>query len=780
MAMKINSYAVNQADKGTVIYDENDQVNSVCIVLKGRVQAVSKGSKVILGSGNFLGVSDLLYMGRYLNSYIAYDDVTFYCFPIQQKDELTEIFASNKDYKGLMVASLTRQINELDKVYGSLNFTAEKLYGFLNKNYQLYQETGRRYGYPITEIPAIQELERYGSDSIIDEKKLAYYKECAKISLEIWKAYCSSGDGITLYLVEETAGLIAQLTTECEALSSYLSDIFNMLMNSTDSCLYKGFAALAISVEDSGGYSRDLLHIIDEIIDQINTTEKLFDEKTGSKIRVDRSRMEEIYYMLLSKSGNRKEQVEDNFQYSQSELEQMTEDFKDSLKQIQLYCSRDTEKADEFSELVLNFINLKDKYSTDDRIRLLRRKIMQHYYEVYEAVFFIACEDKAVPPVIDLFLKFGFLDERLLNRDQLKELYYLENQIPEKTGPCKVYNIKEWLLSIYRGEKEPSKNEFDLDYADMLRDRRKKGEITEVQEKELQHNQKDKVIYEITNMFRYNHRVVSGQISTFVPFLWGESMVKGLQKLLVTSAQINDTINELLEIDYSVFHREVLYVNKEKRIAKEYIMQQVFPDILLMPVLGYNGVMWQEITGKRKSNEGRFVLPLFTDLSIKDLLIKVMGRFRWELCRSIQGSAWNNIKYKSLTSEYADYIQFYRKNRDLSEEVKEKVKMQIQKGKGNYREIFVLDYEAWIKGESNGALRLNRVAREILAAYCPFSKPIRDRIKGQPLFADAMERFTRNNLKKKREMELRFHAIEKEGGEITEELMETFIFYRDL
>ncbi len=780
MAMKINSYAVNQADKGTVIYDENEQINSVCIVLKGRVQAVSRGSKVILGSGNFLGVSDLLYMGRYLNSYIAYDDVTFYCFPIQQKDELTEIFASNKDYKGLMVASLTRQINELDKVYGALNSTAEKLYGFLNKNYQLYQETGKRYGYPITEIPAIQELDRYGSDSIIDERKLAYFKECAKISLEIWKAYCSSGDGITLYLVEETAGLIAQLTTECEALSSYLSDIFNMLMNSTDSCLFKGFAALAISVEDSGGYNRDLLLIIDEIIDQINTTEKLFDEKTGGNIRVDRSRMEEIYYMLLSKSSGRKEQVENNFQYSQSELEQMTEDFKDSLKQIQLYCSRDTEKANEFNELVLNFINLKDKYSTDDRIRMLRRKIMQHYYELYEAVFFKACEDNAVPPVVDLFLKFGFLDERLLNRDQLKELYYLESQNPVKNAPCKVYNIKEWLLCIYRGEKEPSKNEFDLDYADMLRDRRKKGEITEVKEKELQLNQKDKVIYEINNMFRYNHRVVSGQISTFVPFLWGENMVKGLQKLLVTSAKVNDIINELLEIDYSVFHREVLYVNKEKGIVKEYIMQQVFPDILLMPVLGYNGVMWQEITGKRKSNEGRFVLPLFTDLSVRDILIKVLGKFRWELCRSIQGSAWNNIKYKSLTSEYADYIQFYRKNRDLSEEVKEKVKMQIQKGKGNYREIYVLDYEAWLKGEATGALRLNRVSREILATYCPFCKPIRDRIKGQPLFADAMERFNRNTLKKKREMELRFHAIEKEGGEITEELMETFIFYRDL
>jgi len=112
--------------------------------------------------------------------------------------------------------------------------------------------------------------------------------------------------------------------------------------------------------------------------------------------------------------------------------------------------------------------------------------------------------------------------------------------------------------------------------------------------------------------------------------------------------------------------------------------------------------------------------------------------------------------------------------------MKEKIKLQIQKGRGNYREIFVIDYEAWIKGESTGVLRLNRVAREILATYCPFSKPIRERIKGQPLFADAMERFVRNTLKKKRETEIRFRAIEKEGGEITEELTETLAFYQEL
>ncbi len=41
--MKINNYAVNQADKGTVIYDANEPINSVCIVLKGRVLAANNG-----------------------------------------------------------------------------------------------------------------------------------------------------------------------------------------------------------------------------------------------------------------------------------------------------------------------------------------------------------------------------------------------------------------------------------------------------------------------------------------------------------------------------------------------------------------------------------------------------------------------------------------------------------------------------------------------------------------------------------------------------------------
>lgn len=779
MGTIINHNAVNQVDKNTTIYPEGEKINGVAIILKGRVLAKSKGSKVLLGSGNFIGVSDLS-VGKYLSSYESLDEVLFYSFPVVRMEELTDIFNINKDYKGLMSASLSRYVAEVEKIYTQLQYSLEDVYNFTDKYNKRYAELGSKLGYTVNSIEVLDDLEPYNAQTLLDDRRVEYYKECARISVDHWKAFCSYGEITALYTVEETQELISQMLSECGGMADYLERLLKGLINNTDNCLYKNYASLAINVEETGGDNREFIKIIDAIIERINSLEKIFVEKLGRRSLVDRSRMEEIYYMLISRTSNRKEQVDNNFQYSENENKEVTEKLEDALKQICTYALYDMEKAEDFAQGVLDFINLRDKYTTDDRIRALRRKLTQHFYEVYEPVFLKACKSEQIPKAVDLFLKYGFLDERLLSADQLRELYFLDNAPKEQSGPCKVYDIKTWLTCIYKGEKEPSKNEFDQEYVDWLRNNRKRGEITDEGEKEALTNPILKVKYEMQNMFRYNTRVVNGQFSTFVPFLWGDSIVKSFQNMLLTAGSVNAAIGKLLEIDYSIFHREILYVNQEKGIAKEYVMKPVYPDIILMPVLGYNGVMWQEITGKKKSREGRFILPIFADANINDILVKVFGKFRWELCRSIQGNAWNNIKEKSLTSEYSDYIQFYRKNRDISEEMREKIKTQIQKGKNNYREIFVLDYENWVKGESTGAIKLNKIAREILATYCPFKKEIRERLKGMPLFLDAMERSGRNTVKKIKDTELRYRAIEKEGGEITVDLKETLRFYKEL
>ena len=349
----------------------------------------------------------------------------------------------------------------------------------------------------------------------------------------------------------------------------------------------------------------------------------------------------------------------------------------------------------------------------------------------------------------------------------------------EKSGLCNVYDIKEWLTLIYEGKRNPSKNEFDMEYPEYVNSLKRQGKVTEENLKDWLSSPEKRLDYEIHNMFKYNNRTTNGQISTFVPILHKDLLFNDFKRLHLTSEKINKALEELLSIDYSIFSKEVIYSNEKKNIVKEYIIKKVYPDIILMPTVGTNGIMWQEITGKRRDSSARFLFPMFTDGNLLAMMVKVVGRFRWEMCRTIEGTAWNDIKNKSLTSEYFDYLQFYRKNKELSEERKEKIKKQIQKGRNNSREVFLLDYEQWIYYEAKGAIKLNKPVREMLATYCPFARELRERMIKQPLFEEAMARYQREKLRKIRELESRFKYLERENVEFPKELVDTLNYHKE-
>ena len=126
--------------------------------------------------------------------------------------------------------------------------------------------------------------------------------------------------------------------------------------------------------------------------------------------------------------------------------------------------------------------------------------------------------------------------------------------------------------------------------------------------------------------------------------------------------------------------------------------------------------------------------------NLEKTFIRMMGEFRWEMCKRIQGGRWNDVTSHSLTSEYCDYAQFYQKNRDLSYDAKEKIKANLKKSKNNYRELFLNDYMTYMLYESTGSCRLNKVARSILFKYCPFSKAICDSLRTNSVFTDCLDR----------------------------------------
>ena len=279
-------------------------------------------------------------------------------------------------------------------------------------------------------------------------------------------------------------------------------------------------------------------------------------------------------------------------------------------------------------------------------------------------------------------------------------------------------------------------------------------------------------------MFASVNKITYGKITTFCPILSENDMINNVEKMLVTAEKIENALNEIRKIDYSVFYRDVMFTDYDRGINCEWIKKEILPDIILMPNAGSRGMMWQEISGVKSNTPGRFMFPIFTAFDLDALVLEVVGAFHWEICRRVQGVRWNDVREKSLTAEYCDYIQFYRKNHELSADAKEKLKSTLVRAKNNYRDVFVNDYVNWIKFESRGSFRLNKVARDILIRYCPFSKIMRNELKANPLYQASITKYDVDMGKKLQRYNGVYDKYIKAGGEITTELEENLLFYQ--
>lgn len=775
MGMDLKLNAMNQITKGTVIFQEGDPVGAIGLVVKGCVEVINNGVKTTIGTGSFVGLCDLE-SDTYRVTYRSYDDVVLFAFTAKGMEAIERIMAANQEYGSLMVISLNKYVKELGKIYRALVQEAEDIFSFSFACYSQYLETVKKAGYQTTVIDVLEELEPL--DLQVDEVKrdIDYCTACCEIPLDTQKAYYRSSV-VVKYHVGREIKLVNQIISECMEYALYIYETFYGLMSSEDNCLFKEVMKVAFSVNDAG-IRNELNVMVDNIIDRINRIETLFSGHTGLAVEVEREYMESAYFQLISgeaPSADASLALDDSEGFEQD----IIDSFDHSLQKILEYSKIEKPVAEQFENLLEEYAALKDKLSTEDKARNLRRAIAKDYYQIYTKVYFRAYKEHNDDKIIDLFLNYGFMDERLMTPEQLVELYHIENPL-EKTKPCQVFTIRQWLDAIMQGKREPSKSEMDMDYTENLRERKKMKEITEEQAKRLERDTKEKVMYEINNMLTYNNRVVSGQATVFVPVLHAETFLNTVRKARVTAMNINAAVNRVTQVDFGAFYRQTMYTDPAKHIEKEYIMVEVFPDIILLPTYGTSGIMWQDITGRNRTSAGRFLLPAFCDANLEDIILRLIGKFRWELCRTIQGVQWNDIKTKSLTSEYMDYLQFYRKNHELSEERKEKLKLQIQKARNNSREVFCVDYVLWVKFESQGSVRLNKVVREIMATYCPFSKELRQKVEEQPLFAAAMARYQRDHMKMIKELSLRKRALEKAGAKITPELEKTYKFYETM
>lgn len=85
--------------------------------------------------------------------------------------------------------------------------------------------------------------------------------------------------------------------------------------------------------------------------------------------------------------------------------------------------------------------------------------------------------------------------------------------------------------------------------------------------------------------------------------------------------------------------------------------------------------------------------------------------------------------------------------------------------------MFVRDYVSWVLYEGAGSPRLNKVARNILFTYCPFSKEVRKVLSANPQFREILERYDIKNVQRLHHLDNVEQRIKNNRGEIPEELV---------
>ncbi len=448
----------------------------------------------------------------------------------------------------------------------------------------------------------------------------------------------------------------------------------------------------------------------------------------------------------------------------------ITQELTGSLEKILKFAGCGEELAGSFRDSVAAYKKLSDRNDDDPSAVQLRRKITDLFYKVYEAALRVSVRSGSLPPVIRMFFEYGYVDEEIAGMDNAVYLYGLTQNVP--TCPEKgVYSIYEWLMAIYQGKKEPSRNEMDMDYRDYLLEQKRTGRITQSQEAALLQNNGSKVIFELNNMFPVVNRLTFGQLSIFCPLFSSHNLFKAPETALATADKVRAEIENVRNKDFKAFYRETQYYDQEKGINGQ-IEVEVLPDIILMPNIGSRSIMWQEIEGKKRTTPSRMMFSILHTEDLAQSIIRLTGEFRWEMCKRAQGARWNDVTEPSLTSEYCDYVQFYRSNKELSADTREKIKQQLVRARNNYRTMFVLDYTVWLLYESTGSPRLNKIARTILFTYCPFRKEIREKIGSNPLYRQMVEKYDILNAKALRRVAMQYRKLENTEEGLPEEIRE--------
>ena len=763
------SMIVIQQKKGQKFISRGEKIQEVSIILKGKVAMHTKNDEFVMEKGSVIGLMSCA-AGIYACDYIALEDTLLVTYSYTSRSDLKAVFDEQPQYIYAFLHASKMTMQMIIKRYEMVMKLSREIYLFIMRHNREYAFLCKKYELNHAITKKFTDINPLKMQNTIPQWRIDYENELIAQPAEIMQQFYGQKQDITIGEILAGSEAMIKALGALEEMSEYVMNKADMLLSADGDDLLSEWFKLAKHMAVKGIDTAHIQKMVKELQNAL-ISYKLVDEN------LIKSRFSQFWqFDFEDYAAQQKGKDEQDENGDSAEVTDEPADL-DYFGYILSYAGYDEDRKAQICKAKDDYNTLVKEKPRSTETMQAAREIADIFYDIYEKAFINSLHAEKVSSIMMLFFQFGFLDTNLVGEEKINELVALSEKIAE-TESEHVYTAYDWLMAIYEGKKETSKNEFGLDYQASLRELRKANKITAEDEKFYKLDRERMVRFEIENMLKTGCRITSGKTMIFSPVLDGSEMTKPAEEMWVSPKSVYSSIDKIRQVDYSCFYREVLFYDKEHDNCRFFIQKEVLPDIILMPVIGSRGIMWQENVGADRESPARMLFPIMSVLSLDDEIMDNVGRYRWEMCRKLQGVRWNDISEHSLTSEYYDYIQYYKKNRNLSAAVKEKIKSALSRAKGSYREVFVTDYVNWIKYESQGNFRVNKVVREIMSKYIPFTADIRYHLMENPLYRSAFSVYENNIIQIEKKYRNTLKKYKDDGGTLTQDMMDTLHFYQ--
>jgi hypothetical protein len=138
-------------------------------------------------------------------------------------------------------------------------------------------------------------------------------------------------------------------------------------------------------------------------------------------------------------------------------------------------------------------------------------------------------------------------------------------------------------------------------------------------------------------------------------------------------------------------------------------LNRIVPYVVLVPDYGDTGICWEPFDRfNRATSRGRIAVPMYSK-NLQAAILSAVGDLRWQVAKERASYHWME---EGITGNYYQWFQ----------------KMKL---KGDLKDTFIQDYIVWITRESDGTQKLDKEIREVFWRHMPFSKPIKEKLKGR-------------------------------------------------